>query len=57
MKYWGFGCLGSIIAMIAGWLTHIINCLMMGKWCFLIAGAIFFPIGIIHGFLVWFGLA
>mgnify|MGYP001601773559 CR=1 FL=1 len=37
------------------WLTHIITCLALGMWGFLIAGAIFFPIGIIHGIMIWFG--
>ena len=38
----------------AAWLTHIITCFAQGLWGFLIAGAIFFPIGIIHGFYLWF---
>lgn len=49
-----FGFLIAII-LIAAWLTHIVTCLAQGFWGFLIAGAIFFPIGIIHGFMIWFG--
>ncbi len=52
----------SILAVLAiwgsvlgGWLTHVIVCIAAGKWGFLIAGALFFPIGIIHGLGVWIG--
>ena len=42
------------LTMLAAWLTHIITCFADGLWGFLIAGAIFFPIGILHGFFLWF---
>lgn len=48
---WGF----AVFASFAAWLTHIIFCLSVGKWGFLIAGAMMFPIGIIHGVMVWMG--
>lgn len=41
--------------IVASWLTHIVVCLSAGKWGFLIAGAIVFPIAWIHGTGVWFG--
>lgn len=41
-------------ASIMAWLTHIIICFAYGMWGFLIAGALFFPIGILHGFYLWF---
>lgn len=44
------------LAVIAAWLTHIVTCLSAGFWGFLIAGAIFFPIGITHGIMIWLGL-
>ena len=40
---------------LASWLTHVIVCIKAGSWGFLIAGAIFAPIGMIHGTGVWFG--
>lgn len=40
----------------AAWLTHIIVCLLQAKYLLLIAGAIIFPVGIIHGFGLWFGV-
>lgn len=39
---------------LAGWLTHIFTCFATEAWGFLIAGAIFFPVGILHGFYLWF---
>lgn len=46
---------GVVVWVIASWITHIIVCLGAGKWGFLIAGALFFPIAVIHGTGVWFG--
>lgn len=43
------------LAVFAAWLTHIVDCFMTHTWGLLIAGAIFFPVGIVHGFGVWFG--
>lgn len=54
-----FGCglfmLAIGITSVAAWLTHIIVCLRDGEWGFLIAGALLFPIAIIHGIGCWFG--
>jgi len=43
------------IACVAAWFTHVFVCLSDATWGFLIAGAIMFPIAIIHGFGIWFG--
>ena len=40
----------------AAWLTHIINCFQDGEWGFLLVGALFFPLAVIHGIGIWFGL-
>jgi hypothetical protein len=47
---------GTIIGLIcfAAWLNHIFTCFGQGLWGFLVAGAIFFPIGILHGIYLWF---
>ena len=50
-----FAIVGFVLSIIAAWITHIVVCLSTAAWGFLIAGAIFFPIGIIHGYGVWFG--
>ena len=46
---WGIG-----LAFIAAWLTHIFTCFAHEMWGFLIAGALMFPIGILHGIYLWF---
>lgn len=48
--------LGIVIWVFASWITHIVVCLKTASWGFLIAGAIMFPIGVIHGTGLWFGL-
>jgi len=48
----GMGLFGMAIG---AWLTHVIVCLGTGKWGFLVAGALFFPVAIVHGIGVWFG--
>lgn len=44
------------IACFAAWLTHIIHCLLAAKYLLLIAGAFIAPVGVIHGFGIWFGV-
>jgi hypothetical protein len=42
-------------ALLGGaWLNHIFTCFSEEMWGFLIAGALFFPIGILHGMYLWF---
>lgn len=43
------------LALIAAWLTHIIVSIQTASWVLLLAGAILFPIGIVHGIGIWFG--
>ena len=50
-----FGVAAFLVAF-AGWLTHLYVCFTQELWGFLIAGAIFFPVGIIHGWGIWFGI-
>lgn len=55
----GIGAFGAVILGIvvcaAAWLTHVFTCLADGEWGFLIAGALAFPIAIVHGIGIWFG--
>ena len=44
-----FGLIGG-----SAWLTHVIVCIKSASWLFLLAGAICFPIAIVHGVGVWF---
>jgi hypothetical protein len=40
---------------VAAWSTHIYVCFNNGQWGFLVAGALFFPVAVIHGIGIWFG--
>ncbi|ATR85706.1 hypothetical protein CS390_16140 [Pseudomonas sp. HLS-6] len=44
------------LAATGAWFTHLFVCFTDEKWGFLIAGAIFFPVAIVHGFGVWIGV-
>jgi hypothetical protein len=39
----------------AAWLTSIVFCATNGHRDLMIAGAAFFPVGIVHGVGIWFG--
>ena len=44
--------LGSLLLVgwvVIAWFTHVIVCIKSASWVFLLAGAIFFPIGCVHG--------
>lgn len=47
--------IATAIASAAAWLTHVVVCIKASLWVFLLAGAICFPVGIVHGFGIWFG--
>lgn len=44
----------GIMLTIGAWLTHIFYCFVTGQYGFLIAGAIFAPIGWMHGLYICF---
>ena len=44
------------IAAVTAWLTHLFVCFTDDRWGFLIAGAIMFPVAIVHGAGIWFGV-
>jgi hypothetical protein len=53
--------LGWILAVFVvmpfmAWVTHIASCINHEQWLLLLSGAILFPIGILHGTGLWFGL-
>jgi hypothetical protein len=52
------GMLGFALTawVILAWLTHVIVSIQGAKWLLLIAGAIVFPVGCVHGTGIWFGL-
>jgi hypothetical protein len=51
----GLGYLALILVVFSAWITHVIVTIQSEEYLFLIAGAIFAPIGVIHGIGLWFG--
>ena len=51
----GLAAVIFFLVLLAAWCTHLYVCFNTGRWGFLIAGAIFFPVAIIHGIGLWFG--
>lgn len=44
------------LAMTVGaWFQHVVFCIQHEKWMFLLAGAFFAPIGVVHGWGIWLG--
>lgn len=43
----------TLVLSASAWFTHIFYCFAHDAWGFLVAGALFFPIGIVHGFWLW----
>jgi len=46
---------GIVAALFFAWLTHIAYCYAKAKYILLVAGAVFFPAGIMHGLMIWLG--
>ena len=40
----------------SSWITHVVTCLSDKDWGFLIAGALFVPVAVVHGTGVWLGV-
>ena len=51
----GILAVAAFFASAAAWFTHLYVCFSDDRWGFLIAGAIMFPIAIVHGIGIWFG--
>lgn len=56
-EYIGLGFILLMIANLGAWITHVAHTIANEEWIFLLAGAIFFPVAIVHGWLIWFGIA
>jgi hypothetical protein len=41
---------------VLAWLTHVIVSISTSKWILLLVGAIFFPVGCVHGTGIWLGI-
>lgn len=44
------------LAVIAAWITSVINCILTEKWVLLVIDLLVAPIGVLHGLMVWFGV-
>jgi len=42
--------------LIGAWMTHLFYCINEELWGFMIAGAIFAPIAVVHGTGIWLGI-
>ena len=51
-----FGLCGLLffIWIVSAWFTHLFVCFADAAWGFLIAGAILFPVAVVHGTWSWF---
>ena len=47
--------LSFLVWLFASWITHVVVCFSAASWGFLIAGAVFFPVAVVHGTGIWFG--
>ncbi|WP_428484146.1 hypothetical protein [Rhodopila sp.] len=47
--------LSTSLFIYAAWLTSIVFCASNGLHNLLIAAAMFFPVGVVHGVGIWFG--
>lgn len=58
MGDWFAAIVGISLSLLAfaGWLQHLYTCFTEHLYGFLIAGAIFFPVAIIHGWGIWLGI-
>ena len=45
-----------IITSFLAWLQHVITCIVNETWVLLVVGALAFPIGVIHGWMLWLGI-
>ena len=39
----------------AAWFTHVVVSIQTAKWVLLLVGAVFFPVGCVHGTGIWLG--
>jgi len=51
----GFFTVLLFLIPFVAWVTHVVTCIVAHAWILLVLGALFFPFGIIHGIMVWFG--
>jgi uncharacterized membrane protein YGL010W len=50
-----FSLFALVFANLAAWVTHVVVCIKTTSWILMVFGIVIPPIGIIHGWGVWFG--
>lgn len=50
-----FASFAALFTAMAAWVTHVVVCIKTTSWILLIFGIVVPPIGLIHGFGIWFG--
>lgn len=48
--------IGIALATVGAWVQHFITTVSEEMWVLLVVGAIIPPVGVLHGWLVWFGV-
>lgn len=51
-----FATITIYLVVAAAWFQHVYTCFTQEAWGFLIAGAIFFPVAMVHGIGIWLGV-
>ncbi len=51
-----FAGLAVFLIGLGAWIQHLYTCFTEEYWGFLVAGAIFFPVAIVHGIGIWIGI-
>lgn len=46
----------GLFVFLPAWVWHVIYTIQNSEWILLVVGALFFPIGIVHGIGLWFGI-
>ena len=54
--YAGMAVLAFLMICFASWFTHVAVCFVDERWGYLVAGALFFPVAMVHGVGVWLGV-
>jgi len=44
-----------VVSMLPAWITHVIVTIQAEQWILLVVGAIVWPVGVVHGWGIWFG--
>lgn len=47
----------AALSFIAAMITHVVVCIQTASWALLVIGSVIFPIGLIHGVMIWLGAA